>query len=113
MEITEHREGPILVLEIKGRLDHAGAEIFQKKAVALIEAGERSIVVDFGGIAFVASLGIRALIIPFQEMSKAGGRIALINLGPQVNQLFEVAGLFSLFKVYPTLAEAAADGVWA
>ena len=113
MEITEHREGNILVLSAHGRLDHAGAETFQKRAVDLIDSGVRSLVVDFNGISFVASMGIRAIILPTQEMSKAGGRIALVGLSPQVRQLFEVAGLFSIFKVYPTLAEAAADGVWA
>jgi anti-anti-sigma factor len=113
MEITERHEGPILVLSLQGRLDHSGAEIFQKKAVGHIEAGARSIVVDFGGTTFVASMGIRALIIPTQDMSRAGGRIALVGLSPQVRQLFEVTGLLSVFKVYPTLAEAAADGVWA
>ena len=113
MEITEYHEGPILVLSLKGRLDHAGAEVFQKKAVGHIESGVRSIVVDFGETDFVASLGIRALIIPTQDMSRAGGRIALVRLSEQVRQLFEVAGLYSVFKVYPTLADAATDGVWA
>lgn len=112
MEITEHQQGPILVLHLSGRLDQAGAELFQKKAVDLIEAGIRSMVVDFGGTSFVASMGIRALIIPTQDMSRAGGRIALVGLSDQVHQLFEVAGLYSLFKVYPTLAEASADGDW-
>lgn len=113
MEITERHEGPILVLSLNGRLDHAGAEIFQKRAVEHINSGVRSMVVDFGGTTFVASMGIRALIIPTQDMSRAGGRIALVGLSAQVRQLFEVAGLFSVFKVYPSLTEAAADGDWA
>lgn len=112
MEITERREGPLLILLVNGRLDHAGAEIFQKHAVARIEEGSRSIIVDFGGTTFVASMGIRALIIPSQEMSKAGGRLALAGLNAQMRQLFETAGLYQIFQVFPTVEDAAADGAW-
>ncbi len=113
MEIIEKHEGQILVLSVHGRLDQAGADTFQKKALELIEFGVRSMIVDFEGVGFVASMGIRAILIPTQEMSKVGGRLALVGLSPQVRQLFEVAGLYSIFKVYPSVAEAAADGVWA
>ncbi|CAN5369817.1 hypothetical protein BH09VER1_BH09VER1_05790 [soil metagenome] len=112
MQITDQQEGPILVIELDGRLDHAGAELFREHALKLIEDGARSIVVDFNNTSFVASMGIRALIFPAQEMSKNGGRFALTGFSPSVRQLFEVAGLMTMFKVYPSLAEAAADGIW-
>lgn len=112
MQIAERREGPILILAVEGRLDHAGAGTFQEHAVKRIAEGARSIVVDFGGTSFVASMGIRALIVPSQEMSKAGGRFALAGLSPQLRQLFEISGLLKVFQVYPTSADAASDGVW-
>lgn len=112
MQITERKEGPIQVLAVEGRLDHAGAGSFQECAVRHIQEGCRSLIVDFGGISFVASMGIRAIMIPAQEMSKAGGRFALAGLSPQVRQLFEMSGLLKVFSVYPTVAEAVADGVW-
>lgn len=112
MQISDRQEGPILVIELDGRLDHAGAELFRKHALEHIAKGVRSMVVDFNNTNFVASMGIRALIFPAQEMSKNGGRFALTGFSPSVRQLFEVAGLMSMFKVYPTLADAAADGTW-
>ena len=112
MQITERKEGPILVLAVEDRLDHAGAGTFQECAVNHIKNGARSIVVDFGGTSFVASMGIRAIIVPSQEMSKAGGRFGLAGLSQQLRQLFEISGLLKVFTVYPTVAEAAADGVW-
>lgn len=112
MQITEHKEGPVLVLAVEGRLDHAGAGTFQESALRHISEGTRSMVVDFGGTSFVASMGIRAIMIPAQEMSKAGGRFALAGLSPQVRQLFEMSGLLKVFPVYPTVADAVADGAW-
>ncbi len=112
MQITERREGSILVIGVEGRLDHSGAAAFQELAVQHIREGVRSIVVDFGGTSFVASMGIRAIIVPSQEMSKAGGRFGIAGLSPQVRQLFEIAGLLTVFKAYPTVADAASDGIW-
>ncbi len=112
MTITEHREGGLLVLAVEGRLDHAGAGEFQTRACRHIADGERAMVVDFQGTSFVASMGIRALILPAQEMAKAGGRLALAGLSPQLRRLFEISGLLKVFQVYPTAAEAASDGDW-
>lgn len=113
MQITERREGPILVLAVEGRLDHVGAGTFQECSVGHIRSGVRSMVVDFGGTSFVASMGIRAIIVPSQEMARAGGRFAVAGLSPQLLRLFEISGLLSVFKVYETVADAASDGAWA
>lgn len=112
MQISDHQEGSILVITLDGRLDHAGAELFREHALKHIANGVRSIVVDFNSTSFVASMGIRALIFPAQELSKNGGRLALIRLSPPVQQLFDLAGIKTMFKIYPTLEEAAADGPW-
>lgn len=112
MQITEHQEGPILVIAVEGRLDHAGAGTFQEHTVKRIRDGVRSMVVDFSNTSFVASMGIRAIIVPAQEISRAGGRFGLTGLSPQLRQLFEISGLLKVFNTYPTVADAAADGVW-
>jgi anti-sigma B factor antagonist len=112
VQISERNEGRIVVITVAGRLDHAGAESFQEYALRRINEGARSILVDFRGTTFIASMGIRALIVPTQEISKKGGRLALTGLSPQLHELFELAGLLKVFQVYSTAAEASADGVW-
>ena len=62
MQISERKEGQILVIIVYGRLDYAAAESFQEYALRRINEGARSILVDFGGTTFIASMGIRALI---------------------------------------------------
>lgn len=112
MEITEHQEGPILVVSVAGRLDQAGAENFQNHTLGRIREGIRSLVIDFSRTSFVASIGIRALIVPAQEITRAGGRFGLTGLNQQLQQLFEVAGLLTVFNTYPSATEALADGEW-
>jgi anti-sigma B factor antagonist len=112
MQITERCDGPLLILSLDGRLDHEGAQVFQAAAVRHIEAGERRILVDFGGISFVASLGIRALILPTQLAAQSGGRLCITGLGPSVRNLFETAGLDRMFTVFESVEEALADQAW-
>jgi anti-anti-sigma factor len=106
MQISETTEGAFHVLHIEGRLDHAGAGAFQELALRRIAEGARAMVVDFGGTDFVASMGIRAVMVPAQEMSRAGGRFVLAGLSPQVRQLFEIAGLLQVFTVFDTVDDA-------
>lgn len=102
----------MLVLSLEGRLDHAGAEEFRKTAEAAVAGGQRSVVVDFQGVDFLASMGIRALLVPSQRVAQAGGRFALAGLGRSVRSVFELSGLDKVFQSYPTVAEALADGEW-
>jgi anti-anti-sigma factor len=63
MNLTEERVGDILVIRLDGRLDHEGGLAFERATSAQIELGCRSLVVDFCGVSFLASMGIRALML--------------------------------------------------
>ena len=112
MNITESHRGNILVLSIEGRLDHAGAGQFQELALKRISDGARSLIVDFGGTSFLASMGIRALMLPSQELGQNGGRLALAGLNDDIVRLFEVSGLTKMFEIHATVEEALAAGIW-
>lgn len=109
MQITERREDALLILHLEGRLDQAGAQIFQERALLAIHGGMHRMVIDFSGASFVASMGIRSLIIPAQEISKLGGKFALTGLNPELHRLFEMSGLLTVFKVHDTMDEAIAS----
>lgn len=112
MNISTRREGHVLVLAVQGHLDHANAGKFQELALEQISKGVRSIVIDFGGTTFLASMGFRALMAPTQEMRRNGGRMALAGLSEPVKKLFEVAGLYSVFQVFPSVSDAISSGDW-
>lgn len=112
MQIHERAEQGITILSVEGRLDYQGAGDFQTKALALVNGGVRWMLIDFGGTSFLASMGIRAIMIPYQEISKAGGKLAITGLSPELQRLFETAGLHKLFTIFPSVEAALADGSW-
>ncbi len=68
----------------------------------------KALIVDMGGVDFIASVGIRSLIRPSQALSMRGGKLAVANLNPQISEFFTLTGLDQMFRVYETVADAAA-----
>jgi anti-sigma B factor antagonist len=112
MQITERREGSILVIAVEGRLDNAGSDIFRETALCRIQEGARSLIVDFSKTDFIASMGIRALFIPAQELARVKGRIVLSGLNAELKNLFLIGGLLDLFQVFENVDKAVADTKW-
>jgi len=112
MNIQESQHGPVVVMTLDGRLDHDGAPVLEACVKKHSAAGCRSVLVDFAGISFLASMGIRALIIPTQSLSKLGGRMGVTGLGDSTLSVFETAGLTKIFPVYESVDTAIADPTW-
>lgn len=108
MKVEEKREGRAVILSIEGRLDHAGSQIFDEHVTRLIEAGERTLVVDFQGVDFLASMGLRALIKPYQALAQKGGRIVVANLSDSVRAVFRLAGIEKAVPIYDSVEAAVA-----
>ena len=109
MEIVRRSEDGIPVLVLTGRLNQASADALH--AAAMEVAGDetsKALVVDMGGVDFIASVGIRSLIRPSQALSMRGGKLAVANLSPQISEFFKLTGLDQMFRVYETVADATA-----
>lgn len=109
MEIVRRSENGIPILVLTGRLNQASADALH--AAAMEVAGDetsKALVVDMGGVDFIASVGIRSLIRPSQALSMRGGKLAVANLSPQISDFFKLTGLDQMFHVYETVADATA-----
>jgi len=112
MQITERREGNVLILAIDGKLDNANSDHFREYALNHIRDGINALIIDFSKTTYVASMGIRALFIPAQELTRTKGRMVLCGLNKEVENLFLIGGLLDLFPAFPTVDAALADRGW-
>jgi anti-sigma B factor antagonist/stage II sporulation protein AA (anti-sigma F factor antagonist) len=108
MTIDERREGKAVVLSIDGRLDHEGCQVFDRKVSSLVAAGEKFLVVDFHGVDFLASMGIRALIKPYQALAPQGGRVVVANVCDSVRTVFKIAGIDQAIATFDSVDSAVA-----
>jgi anti-sigma B factor antagonist/stage II sporulation protein AA (anti-sigma F factor antagonist) len=111
MELSSVRDGDILVLSPRGRIDHATAEAF-KTALGphLAQSGPRQpLVLDLGAVDYIASVGLRVLVLASRQARAQGGTIVVAALQPLVREIFEISKFTLVFQCFATVAEALAD----
>ncbi len=107
MEIQEHRQGEILILEPAGRLDSLSCRAFETRLLAALDQSG-AVVVDGAGLEYISSAGLRVLLVAAKHNRSAGGRMALAALRENVREVFDISGFSTIFAIHPTVAEAVA-----
>ena len=111
MELSSARHGDVVVLSPRGRIDHARAEAF-KTALApyLSQSGPgHPLVLDLGGVDYIASVGLRVLMLASRQARAQGGTIAVAALTPLVREIFEISKFTLVFPCFASVADALAD----
>jgi anti-anti-sigma factor len=108
MDISETKSGGIVILGVKGRIDASNASTLEQKALALIDGGERRLVLDLAQLDYISSAGLRVLLMVAKRLTPRDGKLAIASLKDQVKEVFDIAGFSSIFKIYPTQKDAVA-----
>ncbi|MBM4161380.1 MAG: STAS domain-containing protein [Ignavibacteria bacterium] len=103
VKVTTMNNLEIAILEPRGSLI-GGEETdeLKDKARDLLEQGNRKLVLDLGGVAYINSSGIGALVGVHAMYTKAGGKIKLCQMGKGVQNVFVITRLASVFDVEET-----------
>lgn len=109
MEISCEDIGPNLRrITLLGRLDILGTDRIAPDFAAYSTEEKRNIIVDFTGVTFLASIGIRALISNAKALHKLGGRMALVvGDNTSVARTLDATGIDVLLQTYKSVDEAA------
>jgi stage II sporulation protein AA (anti-sigma F factor antagonist) len=102
MQIVESRADGIVAVAPVGRIDTTTAPALEQHLIALMAAGQRRIVVDFSGVDYISSAGLRVMLLMARRLQDAGGRLGLCGMGDAVRQVFQLAGFLPLFAVLET-----------
>ena len=99
MTINEVREHGVVVVSPAGRVDSTTSPRLDQHFAGLAAAGESLIVVDFSGVDYISSAGLRVMLSLAKRAKDQKGHVALFALGDSVRQVFELAGFLPLFAV--------------
>ena len=102
MQIAEARVDGIVAVAPTGRIDTTTAPVLEQHLNALLARGERRLVVDFAGVDYISSAGLRVMLLLARRLQDAGGRLGLCGMGDAVRQVFQLAGFLPLFVVLET-----------
>ncbi len=92
---------------LSGRLDIQGTDEIASRFAELATLDARYVIVDFTQVAFLASIGIRALIASAKALHKQGGRMAIVvGNNASVFRTLDAVGIDALVRVFRELDEA-------
>ena len=106
MQITiSDNAGSTAKIGLVGKLDIAGADVIAMPLAAL--AGSKKVViVDFSGVTFLASIGIRHLVSATKTLSRKNGKLVLVNPSDLVKDVLVTSGVSDLMSIVATESEA-------
>lgn len=99
MEIRESKVGEVTILRPVDRLDGKTSLIFEQSLGARLKQEDRCFVVDLTEIEFISSAGLRVLLMLSRRLAAAEGSLVLCSLNNQVREVFDIAGLSSVFSI--------------
>lgn len=107
---TQELKRCVLVI-LHGRIDSSKAPQVEAALKELIAADHYRIVIDMSGVEFVSSAFLRVLISTSKAVRRFNrGDVYLTAMPQRIRDVFDLAGLAPLFKLFDTQVEAV--GSW-
>jgi anti-sigma B factor antagonist len=104
MEISySELDSGISLIKLKGKLDIIGTGEIENKFAGYCAGGKVRVVVDLSEVDFLASIGIRLLMLTAKSIASRDGKMALLNPMPEVQRVLEITGIPSIIPVYSRL----------
>jgi anti-anti-sigma factor len=108
MEITEQHEQGATIAHLTGKMDAESVPVFNQWFDDRMAAGQNRFILDFGGISYLSSAGLRAVLSAGKTLDKQGGRLAICGLYGMARQVFQVSGLLEVLPICPGVPESLA-----
>ncbi len=110
MQVLELTHDVVRII-LKGRLDIAGAAEIDLH-FNVVAGSRNGVIVDMSEVTFLASIGIRTLVLGSKMVRRRGGNLVLLSPLPDVEKVLEITGVTDLLPIMhdETVAVAAVSG---
>lgn len=98
--IDMEAKNSVLLIRLKGELDHHTAEQLRQQAENAIDKHEiKHIVLNLEELHFMDSSGLGVILGRYKKIKKNNGEMIICAISPAVKRLFEMSGLFKIMQV--------------
>ena len=98
LKVEETRTATDAVLALAGEIDMATAGDLRAATGRALQGSPSRVVLDFASVTFCDSQGLSTLISINREVTGAGSRLVLTNVGDFMSRLLEITGLRAAFE---------------
>ena len=97
MTINKTRNDDTLTIALEGRLDTTTAPDLEKELKDSLEDVSR-LTLDFAGLDYISSAGLRVLLSAQKTMNKQG-EMKVVHVGDTIMEIFEVTGFSDILTI--------------
>lgn len=104
---TESMDGDITRVILDGRLDIQGAAAIDLK-MNVVAGSAKYLLLDLTNVSFLGSMGLRSIVLPAQAVKRRGGKMAILNPTPMVEEVLKASNIGEIIPIYHDLDSAVA-----
>ena len=98
LQITKETVGEMLTVNIKGDLNVKTAPILEEELTTSV-VGVKNLVLDFTGVEYISSAGLRVLLATEKTMRRQQGSMVLRHVNPAVKEIIRLAGFLQVMHI--------------
>jgi anti-anti-sigma factor len=109
VNVSSRQFADVVVAAPVGRIDHTSAGRLEETLTPLWEQSaidKRALILDFSGVDYISSVGLRVLMIAAKQMRANDARIAIAALQPTVAEIFAISRFDRILEVFPSVRGA-------
>ena len=102
-------DGQIALVELSGYVDQANVHLLQKTIDNSLESGTFKLIFDLKDLVYMSSAGWGVLIGEIKRFRENGGDIKLVNMSPEIYEVYQMLEFYHILSEYPSVEEALAS----
>jgi anti-anti-sigma factor len=109
MQFSSRPFADVTVAAPVGRIDHAGAAALEQALSPLLAqcgVGKNALILDFAGVDYISSVGLRVLMIAAKQMHACGARIVVAGPQSVVAEILAISRFDRVLEIAPSVRRA-------
>jgi anti-anti-sigma factor len=112
MKILDYSKDRITVISPEGRIDSESSPVLEKRVLAMLQRGDRHLVLDMSSVGFMASSGLRTLLVIAKKCQSTEAHFVLAGVPDLIRELLDMTGFLRYVEIFSS-ADAAISAMTA
>ena len=101
MKIVERQVSEVVILDLHGKiLIGEGDDALREAVTRLVDGGKSKILLNLADVPYVDSAGLGEIVRCYTTVSRKNGRLKLINLTKNIQDLLSITKLLTVFETF-------------
>ena len=108
MPIATESAANAQIVSLQGQINSTNAAITEAEILALVMAGHKNLLLDFSGLDYISSAGLRLVLVVAKRLKQDNGQLLLCGMQSHIREVFDISGFLAILNVVETRSEALA-----